>query len=378
LILMLAEDMMIAETIRERMAQTIKYVTPVPYGAATGLTADIYQQMQADFLPVPPLTLHSRVPQLMAGVWSVLRETLHTGQVDRALKEAVAAAISKTNTCPYCVDVHTTMLHATADYDAADAILRGDYDRIHNQQLKALVQWVLARATPQANGVLPPPFSPGDAPEIIGTAVTFHYINRMVNVFLGETFLPVPATLKGLTGRLFGAAVGKRFVSRSVRPGDSLQFIPQAKLPADLSWAASHPAVAGAFAGFAEVVEAAGEVVLPEPVRVLVTDYVQAWHGEAMGLSRRWVEDVVVDVRAKHRAAARLALLTALASYQVDTSVVEGFQSHCPDDAQLIAASAWASFTAARHVGTWLQGPTLEARAVQGRSAHAQPEHAIC
>ncbi len=369
---------MIAETIRERMAQTIKYVTPVPYGAATGLTADVYQQMQADFLPVPPLTLHSPAPHILAGVWSILRETLDTGQVDRALKEAVAAAISKTNACPYCVDVHTAMLHATADHDAADAILRGDYDRIHNQRLKALVQWVLTYHTPRANGALPPPFAPGEAPEIIGTAIAFHYINRMVNVFLGEMFLPVPAALKGLTRRLFGATVGKRFVSRSVRPGDSLQFVPQAKLPDDLSWAASNPAVAGAFAGFAEVVESAGEAVLPEPVRVLATDYVQAWHGEAMGLSRRWVEDAVVEVKEEHRAAARLALLTALASYQVDASVVEGFQSHCPDDAQLIAATAWASFTAARHVGTWLQGPAPEARAEQGRSAHAQPEHAIC
>jgi AhpD family alkylhydroperoxidase len=348
---------MIAETIRERMAQTIKYVTPVPYGAATGLTAEVYRQMQADFLPVPPLTLHSPLPRIMAGVWSILRETLDTGQVDRALKEAVAAAVSKTNTCPYCVDVHTSMLHAISKHDAADAILRGDYDRIHDPQLKAIVPWVLAKATRQANGAPPPTFAPGDAPEIIGTAVAFHYINRMVNVFLGETFLPVPAALKGLTGRLFGATAGKRFISRAVRPGDSLQFVPQAQLPDDLSWAASNPAVAGAFAGFAEVIEATGEAVLPEPVRVLVRDSVQAWRGEAMGMSRRWVEDAVVELKEEHRAAARLALLTALASYQVDASVVEGFQAHEPDDAQLIAATAWASFTAARRVGTWLQEP---------------------
>jgi AhpD family alkylhydroperoxidase len=93
----------------------------------------VYQQMQTDFLPVPPLTLHSPVPQLMAGAWSIIRETLYTGQVDRALKEAVAATVSKTNACPYCVDVHTSMLHATAEHDAADAIRRGSYDRIHHE-----------------------------------------------------------------------------------------------------------------------------------------------------------------------------------------------------------------------------------------------------
>ena len=164
---------MIAETIRERMAQTIKYVKPVPYGAATGLVADVYQQMQADFLPVPPVTLHSPLPPVMAGVWSMLRETLHTGQVDRALKEALAAAVSKTNACPYCVDVHTSMLYATANHDAADAILRGDYDRIHDSQLNALFQWVLANRT-KANGLLRPPFSRHDAQEMIDTTTVFH------------------------------------------------------------------------------------------------------------------------------------------------------------------------------------------------------------
>src|SRR5262249_12177605 len=136
---------MIAETIIERMAQTIQYVKPVPYRSATGLTAEVYQQMRADFLPIPLLTLHSPVPEVMAGVWSILRETLLAGQVDRAHKEVVAATVSKTNACPFCVDAHTLMLEATSDHDAAGAILSGDYDRIHDEQLRALVQWAVAK-----------------------------------------------------------------------------------------------------------------------------------------------------------------------------------------------------------------------------------------
>jgi hypothetical protein len=169
-----------------------------------------------------------------------------------------------------------------------------------------------------------------------------------------STDLPLPSALKGLSGRLFGATAGKRFVSRSLRQGASLRFVPQAKLPKNLSWAAANPAVAGAFAGFVQVVEEAGKAALPEQVRALVNERIQAWHGEAMGMSRHWVEDAVVEVKEAHRAAARLALLTALAAYHVDSSVVEGFRSHYSDDAQLIAAAAWASFTAARRVDTWL------------------------
>ena len=353
---------MIAETIREQMAKTINYIEPVPYGSATGLTAELYRQMQADFLPVPPLTLHSPVPQIMAGVWTILSETLHAGKVDRALKEAVAAAVSRTNECLYCVDVHTSMLHATSEHDTASAILQGDYDSIYDPQLHAIVQWIVANATANTNGVLPQPFSHSDAPEIIGTAIAFHYINRMVNVFLSDTPFALPSAFRGFTGRLFGATAGKILLSRASQPGNSLKFVPKAALPDDLSWAASNPAVAAAFAGFAGVVEEAGKAALPEAVRVLVGERVQAWNGEAMGISRSWVEDAVVGLKEEHRAAARLTLLTALASYQVDSSVVEDFQSQYPDNAQLVAATAWASFTAARRVGLWFARPHLPQR----------------
>ncbi len=99
--------------------------------------------MQQDFFHAPLLTLHASAPHMMAGVWSILRETLLAGQADRAQKE-VAATVSKTNQCPFCVDAHTLMLHATSDHDAANAILRGDYDSIRDPQQRALARWAMA------------------------------------------------------------------------------------------------------------------------------------------------------------------------------------------------------------------------------------------
>ena len=90
---------MIAETIREQMAKTIQYVQPVPYGSATGLTAEVYEQMQADFMPAPLVALHSPVPEVMAGVWSMLRETIEDFQyqyLDDASLIAVTAWASFT------------------------------------------------------------------------------------------------------------------------------------------------------------------------------------------------------------------------------------------------------------------------------------------
>ncbi len=341
---------MLLESMRNQMAKTIRYVKPIPYNVATGYTAEIYHQMQLEFLPVPPLTLHSPAPMIMAGVWSVLRETLLVGQADRALKEAVASAISKSNQCPYCVDIHTTMLHATGQHKTAGAILQGQYQNIQDTQIGAAIQWVFDnKQNRKPTGEVP--FSLEFAPEMIGTVVIFEFINRMVNVFLGEAVVPIPSNLKGLTGRLFSATVGQRFVDSSLNAGESLKFIPQTSLSEDLYWAASNPVIGHAFAGFVAVVEEAGKSVFSEDVRILISDTVQKWEGGSPGMSVAWVDKGITVLNENDRDAARLGILTAVASYQVGPKDIDRFRSNYKDDAQLIAATAWASLTAARRIG---------------------------
>ncbi|HET9912577.1 MAG TPA: carboxymuconolactone decarboxylase family protein [Anaerolineales bacterium] len=349
---------MITEMMREPLAKTIKYVNPVKYESAKGLVAQVYDQLQTDFIPAPLIALHSPVPAVMAGAWSMLRETLMAGQVNRSYKEAVAATVSRANECPFCVDAHTVMLRATSDDDVANAILQDDHERIQDPSIRALVQWIWANRTSNPSPALPLPFSQSEMPEIVGTALTFHYLNRMANIFLGDSLLPfsMPSTLKTFTYRLYAATEGKRVV-RTLPSGKSLKFLPEASLPDDLSWAAGNPAIAGALAGLATVIEDAGIQTLPESVRLSVKERVRAWNGEDMGLSRQWVEEAVSKMETEHRAAARLALLTAFASYQVDAEIVDAFRAQHPDDAQLIAATAWASFTAARRAGEWLAAP---------------------
>jgi len=181
----------------------------------------------------------------------------------------------------------------------------------------------------------------------------------MVSVFLSETPLPSDrGALKGILKRMAGWYFS-RAARRPKQAGISLTLLPAADLPADLAWAAASPTVADAFARWAAVVEEAGQETLPADVRALVRERVEAWNGESAGLSRGWVEEAIVDLDEADRSAARLALLTALASYQVDEGVIEVFRTQQPGDDKLIGATAWASFTAARRVGTWLQVPAV-------------------
>jgi len=303
---------------------------------------------------VEPFTLHSPSPELLAGAWSACRESLLVGAVRRDVKEAVAATVSRINQCPYCVDAHTIMLNATSAGNSADAIIRHHDDQIQDTTVRSIVKWAAATRLPRAKVLLSPPFPQKDAPEIIGTAVFFHYVNRMVSVLLSET--PLPSNHR-LLKKVFTRMAGW-FFSRAIhlsKPlGMTLELLPKSELPADLTWTKTSPNIAGAFARFAAVVNRAGRDSIPEDIRNCVEKHVQAWDGKEPGLGRHWVEEAMRGLDEKSKDIGRLVLLTALAPYQVDEEVVKAFTTHISGDDRLIGALAWGSFTAARRIGTWL------------------------
>lgn len=106
-------------------------------------------------------------------------------------------------------------------------------------------------------------------------------------------------------------------------------------------------------AGAAALLDA-GSLLLGPPARSLVERRIQQWRGENQGLSRVWVEHAVDELPVGDRAVARLALLTALASYQVDDDVVTSARRALPGDAEIVQVASWAAFTAARRIGSWL------------------------
>jgi len=333
----------------------IRYIQPVALNSTEGLVARVYPQIKKEFgALVEPFTLHSPSPELLAGTWSACRESLLVGSVRRDVKEAVAATVSRINQCPYCVDAHTIMLNATSARNSADAIIRHRDDQIRDTTVRSIVKWASATRSPGAEVLFSPPFSQEEAPEIIGTAVFFHYVNRMASVLLSNT--PLPSNhrlLKGFFTRMAGLFFS-RAIHRSKSLGTSLELLPESELPTDLAWAKTSPNIAGAFARFATVVNKAGRDFIPKDVRDCVLKHVQAWDGKVPVLGRHWVEEAMNGLDEKSKDIARLVLLTALAPYQVDKGVINAFTIHISGDDKLIGALAWGSFTAARRIGTWL------------------------
>jgi AhpD family alkylhydroperoxidase len=328
----------------------IKYVQPVPPSAAPALVARVYAQVEADFgMLAPPVALHAAAPGVLAACWSILRETLlASGHAARDSKEAVAAAVSLANRCPYCVDVHGAALVGLHHGPDAALIAAGHIDQVADPELRALAQWARASGTPDRP---PVPFPSAQTAELVGVALTFHYINRMVSVFLRESPLPdAPGPARAMVRRLAQRIMGG--LGRvHIRAGASLDLLPDATLPDDLSWAAPAPHIAGALARGSAAIAEAGERAVPGRVRDLVMARLEDPDAERPGLgARAWLDAAMTALPDEERAAGRLALLTAFAAYQVTPDLVDDYRRSQPDDATLVELAGWASFAAARRV----------------------------
>jgi AhpD family alkylhydroperoxidase len=335
------------------MARQVRHVRPVAPAGDEPRVHAIAAEITRDFgAYVPPFSLHASAPDVLAACWTMLRECLVPAHVDRGSKERVAAAVSRLNACVYCVDAHTAALHATGDAATADALAAPSSAAA--KEADPIVAWAAATRSPGHAALVHPPFDPAQAPELIGMALSFHYINRMVMVFLRESPLPFrDARLKALARRMMRPIVSG-MVGVMLKPGAALAWLPEAPLPDDLAWARPHPTIAAAFARAAASFERSGAAVLPDAVRTRVHERIAHWDGDDPGLGRGWLEPAVAGLAREHHAAARLALLTALAPFQIDDAIITDFRRTWPDDAALVAATAWASFQAARHIGTWL------------------------
>jgi hypothetical protein len=319
-----------------RSLRTVRYVPATHPARADDLVAAVYEQVEREFgMLAPPIALHSPAPGPLAASWLMLRESLITnGFAERWVKETVAAEVSRANSCPYCVAVHSTSVAALHDdHDVRDT---------------AMIEWTRG-TNRRATASLPRPFPDDQLAELVGVVVAFHYLNRMVNVFLPDTPLPpaVPTAMRGTAFGLLGRLI-RTAADQPARPGASLDLLPAARLPDDMRWAAGNPVVAEAFARAAAAVD---QVAVPDPVRALIATHLSSWDGSPPGIGRGWLESSVSGLPVSHRSAGRLALLTAFASYQVDPAVIAEFTK---DDRSLVELTSWASMAAAREAGSWI------------------------
>jgi AhpD family alkylhydroperoxidase len=339
---------------------SIQYLSPLSHPPAHSLVGQVYRQIKQEFgIIADPFRLHAPVPELLAGLWSVTREIGVARQVPWPVKEAVAAAVSQSNACPYCVEIHAAIASVGTNQPLAPLLFQGRTTDLADPSLRAILTWAASTRAPGSAPLLHPPFTAEEAPEILGITLVYHYINRLVQVFLPESLLPSPVR-SGWAARLLWRLIGHKLARSREREriaGASLSFVPSALLPAEYSWAAPSSTISRALAGWAAAMEQVEADMLAPRVCALVNDVLHDWQGETLPLSRAWVNRAVAPLPEADHADGRLALLAAVAPHQIDAEIIQALRAEPGSDARLVGIVAWASFQAARRILSWLPAP---------------------
>lgn len=344
-------DALLRAGLRRAIGQ-IRYLRPVPPGNGDPLTTAVYRQLESDFgMLAPPVALHAPVPELLAACWLVLRESLVADAVlPRGTLETVAAAVSAGNECPYCVTVHRATGQALAPIGT-----------------HTIESW--ARLAAHRDTADPAPGTAAAAARLIGVVATFHYLNRMVNVFLPES--PLPAALPGAFQRSALQRLGRFTGATADRPhpaGASLKLLPARTGQPRPAWAEPDPILGEAFARAAAAIDQAAADHVPASVRQLLTELLSRWDGRPPGLDPRWLTEPVAGLPAVNRPAGRLALLTAFAAYRVGEQQVAEFRLTDPSDAALLSLTSWASMAAALRIAGWIPNDQVGSSGYRGNA----------
>jgi hypothetical protein len=229
--------------------------------------------------------LHASQPTLLPPFEAVIRRLQ---SLDPVPTHSLGLSISLGNRCLYCADVHEAFLYSVGAGRTARAIRSG---RMIDHEY-------------------------GDA------ALTIQYLNRICNAFARRPALPFSSgPLRALYLRVLSA-------------------LPSSSEP--------EPSAPSAILDLCHEADALGNAILPESIRARVQTHIQAWSGEDMGPNRSWVENYLADFSPGDRAVGRLALLTALASHQVDPVVIESVRT--ATTRQLVAIVAWSSAQVILHM----------------------------
>ncbi|WP_411081383.1 carboxymuconolactone decarboxylase family protein [Streptomyces sp. cmx-18-6] len=321
------------------MTSPFRYTAPEPAATTTGTVAAVHAQLTRDFgiESALPFMALSAAPGLMAGVWALMRESLLSGRASRTEKEVVAFGVSLANRCPFCVGAHTLLLHAGGDHELAGVLARGE--RPADPEHDRLLSWGQDMRGPG-------PFAADEAPEFVGTALAFHFINRVVSALIDEEMVSGGADPAELLDTEAGQAL-TRAVRGRPEPGLSLPLL-ETRGPQP-AWAAGSP-VGTAFGALRSAAHVGGRL-LDERDAAFVRESVAAWDGfTPLPLTGDGLPD-----RAE-RPGARLALLAARAPYRITAEDVAAWRVAPYTDHCLVHLVAFGAMLAVERVEAGLLG----------------------
>lgn len=334
----------------------IKYIGSIKNRAAEDKVKDIYKELKSDMGDVvEPISLHAINPDLLEGIWNILREVVVVnGKMTRIQKEAIGASVSEANRCNYCVDAHTIMLIGLKDGLTADAIVKRNPGIIDDTYLRNLVKWSLDTRNFKSVIIKFPPFPDNAAPEAIGTAVFFHYLNRMVSAFLGPTILPVninflKGSMKKMAGKMFSGVLAR---DKEHKKFDKQDF---SEVNDKILWSTFNPNVNQVYGRYYVLLNELASKYVPENIQTFIKNQIAKWDGVDQ-FQLPDIAPLLEGVSDKERDLAEVLYIQAFSPHKINASHIDKLNNYFTDDNDeaILVSMAWTSFEAALYIGRQL------------------------
>lgn len=207
-----------------------------------------------------------------------------------------------------------------------------------------------------------PPFTRNEAPELIGTLFCFNVTNRLVNIFLGESALPISKERKLLRAIMEFMATRimlKPLVTKKLKGGESLSLIPVSngeKLP---KWVGEVENISIAFSAVTAHVKKIEKELIPKSIVEKVNSALENWNGQQLPSRGEWLDESIKDLNGTDQTLAKLVLLVMFASFSVTEKDIVAFRKIHPGDKELIDYCYWAATKATIRILDWVAMPFL-------------------
>lgn len=297
----------------------IRFITPVSYAESTGTVRDIYDQILAEYGLGGPYFVTSVSPPLLATTWNLVRTSMLSGPLGRGKGEALAAAVAKAESCPFCVDVHTELAGAAGERDTASLVARGDWESMRQRGSESdhLALWARDAV---GGSAATPPIEAGLAPYAISIALTFVHITTLVTIFQEEGLVAGFGRFRAVDGiakAYMRKSLGKRMLKRGSSPALTPGLPSDAGSSEDYGFTQSVVPLAAAWAAWDQAVGATGADLLSQQARLVVDKTIAERQGCAPSLDLHFVDEALDSLPENEQGNARLALLAGTAPYRI-------------------------------------------------------------
>ncbi|MEV0616559.1 hypothetical protein AB0I81_24805 [Nonomuraea sp. NPDC050404] len=322
------------------MQSLVRHITPVSPDRATGVVAEVYAQVNAEYSNIgPAVMMMSPSPELLAAGWSLMREAQLAGEVPALEKAVVTLGVAQVNEMDFEIQAFLGVLRLLGQKELADTVEGGG--RPADPALAALLRWAVATG----GDPVAAPFGGDAVAEYVGTTLFRHFIDRMAAVMLPAGLTP-GSMVAGDEPPFEGAPV-LRDLDQDLRPGVTLPLLDGLPAGEEPGWAAGRP-IGTAYAAL--VATAAQGAGLLSPAAAQVAAGTIAEHRGRRRPAGDWLEESLSPLAEHERAGAKVAILAGLAPEEATGELVAAwratdrrFSDHCT--VYLLAYGAMAAVT---------------------------------